>query len=188
MRALRGLNKLSWRCGPVLPFARWPWAGPPRGGGLLGGSLRLAIVVRTHVWGPWGVDFTWIGAALPDLGDRGRLVTLDWTPAQEAGLGRGHSWALKRRISARSALEWGRGGSGGEGGPSCENPEQNNRIKETGLKGSQSRWPWLQARPGRFLRPWEGGHGPLCGAGQAGPGPCMCLGEGGAGPWSLSAV
>lgn len=64
------------------------------------------------------------------------------------------------------------------GGPSCENPEQNNRIKETGLKGSRSRWPWLQARPGHFLRPWEGGHGPLCGAGQAGPGPWMCLGDG----------
>lgn len=45
------------------------------------------------------------------------------------------------------ALEWGKGwkwrGVGGER-PSFVNSEQNSRIKETGLKGSQSRWPWLQ--------------------------------------------
>lgn len=44
----------------------------------------------------------------------------------------------------------------GKGRLSFVNSEQNNRIKETGLKGSQSRWPWLQVGPGHFLRPWEG--------------------------------
>lgn len=44
----------------------------------------------------------------------------------------------------------------GKGRLSFVNSEQNNRIKEMGLKGSQSRWPWLQAGPGHFLRPWEG--------------------------------
>lgn len=87
MRTLRGLNKPSWRCGPVLPFACWPWAGPPRDGPL--GSRRWAVVVRTHVWGLCGVDFTWTGAALPALGSRGRLATPDWTPAPEGGLGGG---------------------------------------------------------------------------------------------------
>lgn len=65
--------------------------------------------------------------------------------------------ALKRCVSVCSTLEWGEGVEmEGRGRPSFVNSEQNNRIKETGLKGSQSRWPWLQARPGHFLQPWEG--------------------------------
>ena len=39
----------------------------------------------------------------------------------------------------------------GRGRLSFVNSEQNNRIKETGLKGSEQ-WPWLQAGPGHFLR------------------------------------
>lgn len=79
----------------------------------------------------------------------------------------------------------------GRGRLSFVNSEQNNRIKETGLKGSELR-PWLQAGPGHFLWPGKGGSSSSA-AGLDRPardppsrvlGPYVCVARWRADPWS----
>lgn len=61
----------------------------------------------------------------------------------------------------------------GRGRLSFVNSEQNNRIKETGLKGSEL-WPWLQAEPGHFLRPGKCGSSPSVGLDRPARDPPSC--------------
>lgn len=61
----------------------------------------------------------------------------------------------------------------GRGRLSFVNLEQNNRIKETGLKGSEL-WPWLQAGPGHFLRPGKCGSSPSVGLHRPARDPPSC--------------
>ena len=61
----------------------------------------------------------------------------------------------------------------GRGRLSFVNSEQNNRIKETGLKGSEQ-WRWLQAGPGHFLRPGKCGRSPSVGLHRAARDPPSC--------------
>lgn len=61
----------------------------------------------------------------------------------------------------------------GKGRLSFVNSEQNNRIKETGLKGSKL-WPWLQAGPGHFLWPGKCGSSPSVGLDRPARDPPSC--------------